>query len=50
MAQKYRQTLEIPFGTIPWKRRQLGIPFRGKNTSKLSEIRFEPFHGRENNS
>jgi hypothetical protein len=30
MEQKYKQTLGISFQTIPWKRKQLGIPFGSK--------------------
>ncbi len=29
MEQKYKQTLENMLQTIPWKRKQLGIPFYG---------------------
>jgi hypothetical protein len=46
-----RKTLGIPFRTIPRKREMLGILYRGtKIEAKLSEFRFEPFRGGENNS
>jgi hypothetical protein len=34
-----RKTLGNPFRTIPQRRKMLGIPFRGKKRSKLSEFR-----------
>ncbi len=34
MEQKNKQTLGILIQIIPWKRKQLGTPFHGKNISK----------------
>jgi hypothetical protein len=46
-----QKILGILFQTLPWKRQQLGIPFRGtKNRSKLLKFPSEPFSGIENNS
>jgi hypothetical protein len=49
-----QKTFGIPYQTLPWKRKQLRIPFRGTKIeakrSKLSELPSELFHGRENNS
>jgi hypothetical protein len=49
-----QETFGIPYQTLPWKRKQLRIPFRGTKIeakrSKLSELPSELFHGRENNS
>ncbi len=41
-----QKTRGIPFRTVPWKRKMLGIPYREKKKGKtLSEFRSETFRG-----
>jgi hypothetical protein len=46
-----QKILEIPFRTLPRKRKQLGIPFRGAKKKQTLGISFRtPFKVRENSS